>query len=185
MQSRGRESPANASTIVADTINEHFVKAGDYTAIDRAHIANVLDEMKFQLSGNVKEEDIKEIGNTFGADYICVTNVSLLGSTYAVSARLIEVSTAEVYLQESHRMKGETDILFMIAEIVGAELVGADLAAVVAVPLAASTVESEESAQPEPRAEAASRPDTAPQPEEQKRTGPGCSPGTFLHLWFL
>ena len=108
----------NASAIVADTINEQFVKSADFVALDRAYISSIQEEKKFQFSGEVNAEDIKELGITFGAKYICIANVSLLGNTYSVSARLIEVETAQIVAQESARMQGEIDVLFEIAEIV-------------------------------------------------------------------
>jgi len=117
----------NASAIVADTINEQFVKSGDFIAIDRAYISNIQDEKNFQLSGDVNSDDIKELGITFGAEYLCIANVSQLGSTYTVSARLIEVETAQVVLQESARRQGQIDVLFVVAEEVGSKLVGKEL----------------------------------------------------------
>ena len=98
----------NASAIVADTINEQFVKSPDFIAIDRAYISNIQEEKNFQLSGDVNQEDIKELGVTFGAKYLCIANVSQLGNTYTVSARLIEVETAQVVVQESARLQGHS-----------------------------------------------------------------------------
>ncbi len=66
------------------------------------------------------------MGVSFGAEFICIANVSLLGSTYTVSARLIEVETAQVIAQKSARRQGQIDILFDIAEEVGAKLIGKD-----------------------------------------------------------
>ena len=171
----------NASAIVADTINEQFVKAVNFTAIDRAYISNIQEEKKFQLSGDVNEADIKEIGNTFGADYLCVANVSLLGETYTVSARLIEVSTAEVRSQESHRMKGEIDILFMIAEIVGAELVGADMANLEIASSDDITQEPMPLVEPEPEPEPETRRTTQPEPVRTEQTS---KPKAKGHLMF-
>lgn len=114
----------NASAIVADTINEQFVKSADFIAIDRAYISSIQEEKKLQLSGDVDSDDIKELGATFGAKYLCIANVSQLGSTFTVSARLIEVETAQVVIQESARRQGQIDVLFNIAEIVGAKLIG-------------------------------------------------------------
>lgn len=151
--SLGEGVSPNASAIVADTINEQFVKSKDFTAIDRAYVSSVQEEKKFQLSGDVNEEDITEIGNTFGADYLCMANVSLLGSTYTVSARLIEVSTAEVISQESHRLQGEIDILFSIAEVVGAELVGINLATAEPIPISELEEEPEPQEEPEEKPE--------------------------------
>lgn len=121
--SLGQDVHPNASLIVADTLNEQFVKSSEFIAIDRAYISSIQKEKEFQLSGEVNEEDIKELGVTFGADYLCVANVSILGSTYIVSARLIEVETAQVVNQESDRKRGTIDILFIIAETVGNKLV--------------------------------------------------------------
>lgn len=120
----GNGVETNASAIVADTINEQFVKSGKYIAIDRAYISKIQAEKKFQLSGEVNSADVKELGALFGAQYICVANVSKLGSTYTVSARMIDVTTAQVISQESAKQKGEIDVLFDVAEVVGSKLVG-------------------------------------------------------------
>ncbi|MCK5671878.1 MAG: hypothetical protein KAH95_00795, partial [Spirochaetales bacterium] len=117
----------NASAIVADTINEQFVKSADFIAIDRAYISSIQEEKKLQLSGDVDSDDIKELGATFGAKYLCIANVSQLGSTFTVSARLIEVETAQVVVQESARRQGQIDVLFNIAEEVGAKLIGKEI----------------------------------------------------------
>lgn len=114
----------NASAIVADSINEQFVKSDDFIAIDRAYITSIQEEKKFQLSGDVNSADIKELGATFGAEFLCIANVSQLGTTYTVSARLIEVETAQVVAQESSRKQGQIDVLFSIADEVGAKLIG-------------------------------------------------------------
>jgi len=126
--SLGAGVDANASAIVADTLNEQFVKSKDFIAIDRAYISSIQEEKKFQLSGDVNSDDIKELGATFGAKYLCIANVSQLGSTYTVSARLIEVETAQVVSQESARQRGQIDVLFNVAEEVGAKLIGKGLA---------------------------------------------------------
>ena len=146
----------NASAIVADTLNEQFVKSPKFIAIDRAYVSSIQSEKQFQLSGEVSEEDIKDIGETFGADYLCIANVSLLGATYTVSARLIEVETAQVVSQESHRARGQIDILFEIAEVVGAELTGA--------PIAVNGIAQPRVAQPE-----AEQPKTVTKPAEPSR----------------
>lgn len=125
----GEGVDSNASAIVADAINEQFVNSPDYRVTDRAYISSIQEEKKFQLSGDVSEADIKALGETFGADYICAPNVSILGSTYTISARLIEVATAEVIDQKSERKQGSIDVLYELAELVGGALVGIDVAA--------------------------------------------------------
>ncbi len=148
----------NVASIVADAINEQFVKSPDFIAIDRPYISSIQAEKQFQPSGEVDDSDIKELGVMFGADYICIANVSLLGSTYTVSARLIEVSSAQVIAQESDRRRGEIDVLFTISEVVGGKFVGAELSdKQVAKPTLMT--------QPEPVRES---PPPAPEPEPEK-----------------
>ncbi|MCK5199638.1 MAG: hypothetical protein KAR21_14860 [Spirochaetales bacterium] len=115
---------SNASAIVADTLSEQFVKSTDFITIDRAYVSSIQEEKKLQLSGEVNVEDIKELGVIFGAEFLCIANVSLLGSTYTISARLIDVETAQIVSQESARMQGQIEVLFDIAEMVGNKLIG-------------------------------------------------------------
>ena len=155
--SLGEGVHSNASAIVADTLNEQFVKSADFIAIDRAYISSIQDEKQFQISGEVNAQDIKELGITFGAKYLCIANVSLLGNTYSVSARLIEVETAQVVSQESARMQGQIDVLFDIAEEVGIKLLGKDFTRAPA---------------PQPTAEE-TPPPAKPAPVKQTTTTPG------------
>lgn len=141
----GNGVDTNASAIVADTINEQFVKSNEYIAIDRAYISKIQAEKKFQLSGEVSSDDVKELGALFGAQFICVANVSRLGATYTVSARMIDVATAQIVSQESAKMKGEIDVLFDVAKEVGDKLVGKNYT----VPEAAEVQPAEEKPQPQ------------------------------------
>ncbi len=153
--SLGEDVHPNASSIVADTLNEQFVKSGDYIAIDRAYISSIQAEKQFQLSGDVKDQDIKELGNTFGAEYLCIANVSLLGQTYTVSARLIEVESAQVVSQESGRKKGEIDVLFAVAEEVGNKFVGKNIPG--QKQPKTEVVKKEEKPEPEPKPQPSSK----------------------------
>ena len=164
----GKGVHSNASSIVADTINEQFVKSGDYIAIDRSYISSIQAEKQFQLSGEVKDQDIKDLGNTFGAEYLCIANVSILGKTYTVSARLIEVESAQVVAQESSRRRGEIDILFDVAEEVGNKFVGKNLPPKTP-PKAKVTGTEKPKAQPQPSTPTQTRPSpTKPKPDKTK-----------------
>src|SRR6056297_1115117 len=164
----GKGVHSNASSIVADTINEQFVKSGDYIAIDRSYISSIQAEKQFQLSGEVKDQDIKDLGNTFGAEYLCIANVSILGKTYTVSARLIEVESAQVVAQESSRRRGEIDILFDVAEEVGNKFVGKNLPPKTP-PKAKVTGTEKPKPQPQPSTPTQTRPSpTKPKPDKTK-----------------
>jgi len=84
----------NAAAIVADTINEQFLKSDNFIAIDRVYISSIQKEKKLQLSGNVNSEDIKELGTTFDAEFLCIANVSQLGNTYTSRARTTSLTAS-------------------------------------------------------------------------------------------
>jgi hypothetical protein len=84
--------------VLGDKLVEAFVKSGKYTAIERT--SSFLDELgkehEYQRTGNVKDSELSRLGLQFGVQLVCVAEVSeVLGEKY-VSARLIDVVSAEV-----------------------------------------------------------------------------------------
>jgi len=124
----GRDVPHNAGSVVANEINEIFVKSENFTAVDRTYVSTVILEQHMQLSGVVRESDAAIMGSILGVQYICAPHISFLDGTYSVSARMIEVETSKIVAQESYRLSGGTSVLFQIAEIVGAKLIGEEWA---------------------------------------------------------
>jgi len=76
------------------------------------------------LSGVVKDSEIRAIGEQLGAEYILIINVSILEDIYFVSAKMINVSTGVIFKQESYKDRGDIEIIFDIAEVVGEKLAG-------------------------------------------------------------
>lgn len=69
-----------------------------YIAIERttAFLAELSKEQSYQRTGAVNDNDISRLGKQFGVQYVCVAEVSdVFGEKY-ISARLIDVETAEV-----------------------------------------------------------------------------------------
>lgn len=84
--------------VLGDKLVEAFVKSGNYTAIERtSSFLNELSKEQTQPnSNNVQDSELSRLGRQFGVQLVCVAEVSeVLGEKY-VSARLIDVETAEV-----------------------------------------------------------------------------------------
>jgi len=124
----GRNVPHNAGSVVANEINEIFVKSEKYTAVDRTYVSTVILEQHMQLSGIVRESDAAKMGTMLGVQYICAPHITVLDGIYSISARMIDVESTKVVAQESYRLPGGTSVLFQIAEIVGAKLIGEEWA---------------------------------------------------------
>jgi TolB-like protein len=113
------------SAPITDKIIEELVNSGKYTVIDRANVDQVLREKEFQLSsGVVSNEEVRRAGEYLGADLVAVANASRVGSTYVISARMIDVVTGEIVAQASSEQKGAIDVLLDVARTVGRQISG-------------------------------------------------------------
>ncbi len=109
---------------VTDKIEEELVASGKYTVLDRINVAKVLQEKEFQLSGLVKDTEIKKAGEYLGADLVVVTRVSRIENTFFISAKMIDVKTGAITAQTSDQQEGSSAVLFSIAQNVGRKLAG-------------------------------------------------------------
>jgi TolB-like protein len=114
-----------ASPPITDKIIEELLNSGKYTVIDRANVEQVLREKEFQLSsGVVRNDEIRQAGEYLGADLVVVANASRVGSTYVISAKMIDVVTGEIVAQASSEQKGTIDVVLDVARTVGKQISG-------------------------------------------------------------
>ena len=92
----GKESGVNK--VLGDQLVAAFSQSGKYVAIERtaSFLAELGKEQDYQRTGAVSDNEISRLGKQFGVSLVCVADVSdVFGSKY-VSARLIDVESAEV-----------------------------------------------------------------------------------------
>ena len=85
--------------IVREEISSAVVNTSGYMVLERQLISKVLEENRFQESGLVNDEQVSDIGQLMGADYVVVSTVSVLGFNYHISCKMIEVATARINRQ--------------------------------------------------------------------------------------
>jgi TolB-like protein len=120
-----------AAVPVTEKIIEELVNSGKFTVLDRANVDQILREKEFQLSsGIVRNEEIRQAGEYLGADYVVLANASRVGSTYVISAKMIDVVTGEIAAQASTEKQGKIDVLLEIARTVGKQISGQEIVAV-------------------------------------------------------
>lgn len=84
-------------------ILDYFFESGDFDVIDQKNRKKLLEEIRYQNSGMVKEEDIKSIGKASGADLILFGEVimdekRMGGQTlkeYSVVIKLTDIESGE------------------------------------------------------------------------------------------
>jgi hypothetical protein len=89
---------AGINKVLGDQLVAAFVNSGKYIAIERtaSFLAELHKEQNYQQTGNVDDNEISRLGKQFGVHLVCVADVSdVFGQKY-VSARLVDVESAEV-----------------------------------------------------------------------------------------
>ena len=109
------------SKVLGDQLVAAFANSGKYTAIERTSnfLAELGKEHSYQRSGAVNNNEIARLGIQFGVNYVCVADVSdAFGEKY-VSARMIDVETAEVIMatNASSAMNNMSDLLAVTNKI--------------------------------------------------------------------
>ncbi|MCX7021255.1 MAG: hypothetical protein NTW26_03070, partial [bacterium] len=95
---------------VSDILRTEVIDSGRFRVIERAQLAEVIKEHAFQLSGMVDESTIAEFGKLVGADYVALGSVSVLGGTYTVTLRFIDVETAEAVLGKTESTNSQSGL---------------------------------------------------------------------------
>jgi raffinose/stachyose/melibiose transport system substrate-binding protein len=114
---------ATVAAPVTESLMEEVVGARAYVVLDRAYIEQVLKEKEFQLSGMVSDTQVAQAGQYLGADYVVAGKIQLVGDTYFVVAKMIEVKTGVIVAQSSEQGEGKIAVLLNMAHAVGKKLV--------------------------------------------------------------
>ena len=77
-----------------------LVNSGRYKGIERSSsfLAEIDKEMIKQRSGAIDDSQISELGKQFGVKFICIADITPVYGGFQVSARVVNVETAEVAL---------------------------------------------------------------------------------------
>jgi hypothetical protein len=81
-----------------------LVNSGRYRGVERSStfLAEIDKEMIKQRSGAIDDSQISELGKQFGVKFICIADITPAYDAFQVSARIVNVETAEVaYIGEA------------------------------------------------------------------------------------
>ena len=101
----GEDSGVNK--VLGDQLVAAFARSGKYVAVERtaSFLAELGKEHSYQRSGAVSDNEIAALGVQFGVNYVCVADISEVFGEKYISARLIDVKTAEIV--NTHSVSGE------------------------------------------------------------------------------
>ncbi len=94
---------------LTNRLRGNLVKTGEYQVIERGKMDEILEEQGFQLSGCTSEGCIVEAGQLLGVEMMLAGSFSLVGATYSVEMRLIDIETGTITKSANFDMRGEID----------------------------------------------------------------------------
>ena len=95
--------------VLGDQLSSAFARSGKYIAVERtaSFLAELGKEHSYQRTGAVSDNEIAALGIQFGVNYVCVADVSEAFGEKYISARLIDVETAEIV--NTHNVSGQVN----------------------------------------------------------------------------
>jgi len=104
-------TPQEAS-VMTDVLISSLGNTGAFQVLERSKMDEILKEQGFQKSGICDESSCAlEMGQLLGVELIGLGSIGLVGKTYAVSVRLVEVKTGKVVIDVNEFFKGSRDDL--------------------------------------------------------------------------
>ena len=98
-----------------------------FSAFTRLDIDQMINEMNFQQSGMVSDDQIAKLGEMSGADYICISKVSKNDESYYIEAYLINIVTGQIENPATDFVEsGGISAVNESCQKIAKELVGAD-----------------------------------------------------------
>ncbi len=93
-----------------------------YTLIERSQMDKILEQFQVQDSGCTDEKCAVEFGKMLAVERIIVGSIGLVGNTYAMTGRLVDVESSKVIRSVSRTYEGKIDNVLFIIPLVGEEL---------------------------------------------------------------
>ena len=84
--------------VLSDKLLSAITSDGRFVALERSadFLRAIRAEIDYERGGNVADDQIVKIGRQYGADLVCAAKVSKIANTNYVSARILNIETAQV-----------------------------------------------------------------------------------------
>ncbi|MBQ7648159.1 MAG: OmpH family outer membrane protein [Paludibacteraceae bacterium] len=114
---------AGINKVFGSKLVSAFARSEQYSAVERTieFLSQLSKEQNYQHSGAVDDSDLSRLGKQFGVQYVCVADVTDVYGEKYISARLINVETAEIVdaYDGGGRISSMSDCVRIANEIAG------------------------------------------------------------------
>lgn len=155
------------------SLTEAITKAEGYEGYDRTDLDAILSEQNFQRTGMVSTEQIKQLGEMTGAQYVLVAEAAMPDSTHMfASAKIIDVETGHTIKTGSQLMSVTPQDIQIGATELASNLLGVKLEAGITPSAAGPSPAPATTAHKKPAPVAVQKPAPAPQTPAPVQTQP-------------
>jgi hypothetical protein len=108
LQSRGLDT--NSLRILEDGLAQALLQGGKVRLLERAQMSNILKEQGFQKSGACDQNDCAvEVGKLLGVERGVAGSVGLLGKSYVLNLRMVDIASGEILSASQRTSSGEIE----------------------------------------------------------------------------
>ncbi|MEW6358694.1 MAG: CsgG/HfaB family protein [Planctomycetota bacterium] len=112
--------------VLSESLRTTLFNSGRFRVMNREDVDKVLKEKAFEQTGefaNTSSDQIAKMGSALGVEKMVTGSIGLLGRTYAVNLRMVDVASHENERIVSERYNGPEDGLFQTIEAAARKLV--------------------------------------------------------------
>ncbi len=112
--------------IMGGELAKAISRSEKYSAIDRTEdfLKQLAAEHKYQRSGAVNDEQIRELGKQIGVQLLCISRITPTGDAYYLETRLLDVETAKIQNMTTEKSYlRDTEEKIRVAQKIAAELI--------------------------------------------------------------
>lgn len=117
-------SPISASvkSIAQNAATTNLTKGGRYQLIERSNdfLKQIEEETSFQQSGEVADDQIAELGSSYGAQKICVISLTIVEDYLYVAARVVDVDSKTSFESGDADVEGYSGVSQIRSTVVAA-----------------------------------------------------------------
>ena len=101
-------SPIEAKALT-QRLRSELIGTSRFIILERGVMNQILDEMKFQISGCTSSECMVEVGQILGVQSMVGGSVSKVGNLYSIDLRLIDVETSAILSKATKDIEGKIE----------------------------------------------------------------------------
>ncbi len=125
----GKGISEDVASTLTDALRAELLETGRFAIMEREQMNEILKEQGFQQSGACSEEGcLVEMGQILGVDHLVTGSVGLVGQTFSINVRLVDMATGKILKNIKEYFKGKIDhVLTTVIKSVALQLAGQEV----------------------------------------------------------